>query len=93
MSGTPEPRVPRPRPRTREEALAWDLALGLADLEAVPLYLSLASKHPEFLLRRIMAHVQELPAHRIKKSRGALFNYMIQQYDATTKQQSNDHRP
>lgn len=79
-----------PKPRTREEVIAWDLALGLSDMKAIPLYLAYAKKYPEYLLRKVMGQVREVPDNQIKKSRGALFNYMIQQYDATTHQDSRD---
>lgn len=82
--------TPQRRPRTREEVIAWDLAVGLSDMKAIPLYLSYARKYPEYLLRKVMGQVREVPEHQIKKSRGALFNYMIQQYDATTHQDSRD---
>ena len=78
MNPTPIPE--RQRPQTREEVLALDLAAGLGDMKALPLYLAYARKYPEFLLRKVMSEVRQVPAQLIKKSRGALFNYMIQQY-------------
>lgn len=79
----------RPRPQTREEVLALDLAAGLGDMKALPLYLSYARKYPEFLLRKVMSEVRQVPPQLIKKSRGALFNYMVQQY---AKQESDGPR-
>lgn len=84
MSAAPHPVLPEPKPRTREEVVAWDLAVGLDDMKAIPLYLSYAKRYPEYLLRKVMGQVREVPDNQIKKSRGALFNYMIQQYDAAT---------
>lgn len=65
-------------PKTREELLALDLAEALEDIDGLPLYLSYAKKYPEGLLRQVLGEVKEIPADRIKKSRGALFNYMVQ---------------
>ena len=66
------------KPKTREELLALDLARGLDDLPALPLYLSYARKYPEFVLRKTLTEVRSIPAKKIKKSRGAFFNYLIQ---------------
>jgi len=68
------------KPRTREEVLALDLAIALHDIKGLPFYLSLTKKYPESLLRNTLSEVKELPIERIKKSRGALFNHLIQKY-------------
>jgi len=68
------------RPRTREELLALDLAEALNDRRGLALYLSYANKYPESLLRRVLGEVKETPEERIKKSRGALFNHLVQKY-------------
>jgi DNA-binding Lrp family transcriptional regulator len=65
------------RPRTREEALALDLAEELDDYKGLPLYISFAKKYPESLLRKILGQVKEIPREKIKKSRGALFNHLV----------------
>jgi hypothetical protein len=66
--------------KTREELLAYDLAQALSDLPGFPLYLSYARKYPESLLREILGRVREVPRSKIKKNRGALFNYLIQKH-------------
>lgn len=65
------------RPETREEILGIDLAIGLNDQKNLPLYLSYAKKYPEHFLRRIMGTVREIPDDKIRKSRGALFSYIV----------------
>jgi biotin operon repressor len=67
-------------PRTKEELLALDLARGLDDLKALPLYLAYARKYSEGALRRALSEARAVPAAQIKKSRGALFNHLIQKY-------------
>jgi hypothetical protein len=68
------------RPKTREELLALDIAEALDDYNGLPLYLFYAKKYPEHLLRRVLGEVKEIPAEKIKKSRGALFNHLIKRY-------------
>lgn len=77
------------KPRTREELLAFDLADALRDRKGISLYLSYAKKYPESFLRRVLGEVKEIPDHKIKKSRGALFNHLIQKY---AEKASENHR-
>ncbi|MFQ6031846.1 MAG: helix-turn-helix domain-containing protein [Candidatus Zixiibacteriota bacterium] len=77
------------RPKTRQELLALDLADALNDHKGLALYLSYARKYPESLLRKVLGEVKEIPVEKIKKSRAALFNYLIKQY---AKKASNNHR-
>jgi len=67
-------------PRTREELLAFDLAEALDDRRSLPVYLSYARKYPESFLRNILGNVKEIPISKIKKSRAALFNFLIKKY-------------
>lgn len=69
------------KPKTREELLALDLAITLQDINGLSFYLSLTRKYPETLLRKVLSEVKEIPHEKIKKSRGALFNHLIQKYD------------
>ncbi len=78
------------KPRTREELLAKDLAKALKDRKGFPLYLSYSKRYPESLLRKVLGEVKEIPDTRIRKSRGALFNHLIQKY---AKKTSKNFRP
>ncbi len=78
------------KPRTREELLAKDLAKALKDRKGFPLYLSYSKRYPESLLRKVLGEVKEIPDTRIRKSRGALFNHLIQKY---AKESSKNFRP
>lgn len=64
----------------RQERLAQELAERLNDATGINLYRSYAAKYPEWLLRKVLAEVEAMPAERINKSRAALFNYLVQQY-------------
>lgn len=66
---------------TREELLGRDLAAGLDDEENLRFYLSVCRKYPEEFLRKTYSQVKQIPEKKIKKSRGALFNYLVQKHE------------
>ena len=68
------------KPQTEKELLAADLAYKLNDLSNLPLYISYANKYPDNLLRKVLGEVMEIPQSKIKKTRGALFNHLVQKY-------------
>ena len=70
----------RRHPLTREELLAWELANSLNDVKGIPLYVSYARKYPEPFLRGVLAVALDIPIEKIRKSRGALFNYLVQKH-------------
>ncbi len=77
------------KPKTRQELLALDLADALNDHKGLALYRSYARKYPESLLRRVLGEVKEIPSDKIRKSRAALFNHLVQQY---AKKAAKNHR-
>jgi hypothetical protein len=84
------------KPESREELLALDLAEALDDRDGFPYYLTVAQKYPESHIRRVLRQVREVPAERIRTSRGALFNWLIHRYDPTQPNKSDpeaDPRP
>ena len=66
---------------TREGTLAKYLAEGLDDRKSLRFFFSLALEHSERYLREIYRKVQETPEHKIKKSRGAFFAYLVRKYE------------
>jgi len=68
------------KPKTKEELLSVDLAKELNDRKNLSLYLHYAEKYPESFLRRVLGEVKEIPAERIKKSKAALFFYLVKKY-------------
>ncbi|MHB8174922.1 MAG: hypothetical protein ACYDFU_10740 [Nitrospirota bacterium] len=58
--------------------LAWKLAEALNDRKGIALYRSYAGKYPEAILWEALRKAQEIPAYKIKKSRAALFNHLVQ---------------
>lgn len=69
------------QPDSRAEALAQELAERLGDPDGLPFYIAISRDLPESLVRAILRMVLEIPEDRIRKSRGALFNWMLQHYD------------
>ena len=88
MNSKPNP-LDEFRPGTRLELLALDLATALNDRKSLPVYLSYARKYPESFLRRILGEVKEIPAGKIKKSRAALFGYLVKKY---AQESNQNHR-
>jgi DNA-binding transcriptional MocR family regulator len=72
------------RPLTREELLALDISEVLDDQRNIKQYLHFARKFPESILREFLSQVKQTPPEKIKKSRAALFVYLVKQYDQQT---------
>jgi len=66
--------------QSKSTELAMDIATALGDHKNLALYISYSRKYPIWLLRKVLGEVKEIPSERIKKSRGALFNYLVQKY-------------
>lgn len=62
-----------------EIQLANEIASKLSDPNALSLYLSYAQKYPHEYLRELLNKVCSIPDNQIKRSRGALFTYLIGQ--------------
>ena len=60
--------------------LAYEIADALHDREALPLYLSFTRKYHEAFLRNILMRVLSIPDEKIKRTRGALFTYLVNQH-------------
>lgn len=61
-----------------DNRLAWKLAEALNDHKGIALYRSYSRKYPEAILWEALRRAQEIPANKIKKSRAALFNHLVQ---------------
>lgn len=60
--------------------LAQEIAEKLNDKDAYSLYLSYTQEHSEETLRRCLERVLSIPIEKIKRTRGALFTYLITQH-------------
>ena len=61
--------------------IALEFARTLDDLQAINLYEMFLEKYSVDLLRQILHKVMLIPDHKIKRTRGALFNYLVQQHE------------
>ena len=66
--------------QSKSTELAMDIAKALGDHKNLALYISYSRRYPIWLLRKVLGEVKEIPSEKIKKSRGALFNYLVQKY-------------
>lgn len=67
-------------PRTKEQ-LALEVAEALDDLDGFPFYVKVVRKYPEPYIRSALSKALSVPENRIRKSRGALFNWLIRNQD------------
>lgn len=65
---------------SKEVQLAYEIAEALDDMDAIQLHISYAHRFPESLLREKLAKALAVPEHKIRESRAALFNHLIQQH-------------
>lgn len=69
---------------TREYRLAVELAETLKDRASLASYLKFTRTYSETHIREVLAKVMSLEEHKIRKTRGALFTYLVKQsYDNT----------
>ena len=66
---------------SKEEKLAQELADTLSDQESLPFYRDLVLKYSETFLREKLKKVMSIPQDQIRKTRGALFTYLISQHE------------
>ena len=62
-----------------EIKLANEIAETLKDRGSLPLFLQYTRKYTESFLREILTKVMALEETKIRKSRGALFTYLVNQ--------------
>jgi hypothetical protein len=65
---------------SKEEILAMEIAEALEDQEHLSIYLTFARKYSESFLKEILLEVKRVPLRKIKKSRGALFTFLVKRY-------------
>ncbi len=64
----------------RHGLLAHDIADALGDHSHYTIYLSYTKQYSESFLRRVLAETRMTPDGKIRKSRAALFNYLVYHY-------------
>ena len=73
-----------------EERLAHRVADGLDDLKNLRLYQSYCGRFPAELILKAYVRAREPTPDKIKKSRGALFNFLVQLYARRRENNSDD---
>lgn len=66
---------------TYEIQLAHEIAATLQDRDSIALHLKYVRKHREEYLRRVLNRVMSLPEEKIKRSRAALYTYLVSRGD------------
>ena len=64
----------------QERALAFDIANALDDLQSLEYHLQNAHMFTEAFQRGYLQHVLSIPEHKIKKSRAALYTYLMSKH-------------
>jgi len=64
---------------SKEEKLAREIADALDDNDSISVHIGFAEKYSEGFLRKTLQKVLSLPENQIRKTRGALFTYLVQQ--------------
>ena len=67
------------KPKKREH-LAFMIADAFNDLGQIKLYVTYCKKHPLTVIHRAFAEAKSYPEARIKKSRAAIFFYLLKTY-------------
>ena len=67
-------------PKDKKDLLALQLAEALNDEKNLGLYLSYCRKYPKEIITRAFIAAKELPIEKVKRSRGALFTYLVKKY-------------
>lgn len=65
-----------------EVKLANDIADTLKDRDSIALFLTFARKYQEKFLREILAKVMSIDEAKIRRTRGALFTFLVNQHGA-----------
>jgi len=63
-----------------DNRLAYELASALNDKEAMGMYIMFVQKYQEDFLKRILLRVMSIPDNKIKRTRGALFTYLVKEH-------------
>ena len=70
---------------SEEERLAFQVAEGLGDVKNLRLYESYCKRYPTEIILTAYVRAREVSPDKIKKSRGALFNFLVQKYGGKNK--------
>ena len=75
---------------TKQQKLALEIANALDDMDSLQSYLILTSQYSEKYLRKVLTKVLSIPQEKIRKSRGALFTFLVNQHAQNTTDNSRN---
>ena len=64
---------------SKEEKLAREIADALDDNDSLTVHIGFVEKYSEAFLRKTLQRVLSIPEAQIRKTRGALFTYLVTQ--------------
>lgn len=64
---------------SKEERLAREIADALDDNDSLTVHIDFVQKYSEAFLRKTLQRVLSIPEAQIRKTRGALFTYLVTQ--------------
>ena len=67
-------------PRNEREELALEVARALHEEHRLPIYLELGKTYPVDTIRRSLEEVKRVPESKIRKSKAALFTYLLKKH-------------
>lgn len=71
-------------PKTSADALALEIARAFGDELRLPLYRQVCAAHNRFVVYRAYRETMAVPAHQVKRSRRAIFFFILHAYDHRT---------
>jgi hypothetical protein len=69
----------------QEIKLANEIANTLNDRESIQMHLQYAARYQEPFLRRILNKVMSIPEQNIRRTRGALYTFLVNQHGSNNK--------
>ncbi len=79
-----------PIPKTEQEELALEIARALGEEQFLPIYRSFVHRYPEEVVRHAFRETMEFPQEKIRKTRGAVFNYLLKKYGREAQSYNQD---
>lgn len=66
--------------KSKEYKLAYEIADALNDMDSLEIHISFAESFNEGVLRKIFNRVMSIPEDKIKRTRGALYTYLVKNH-------------
>jgi hypothetical protein len=84
-----QPSVDNWKPKTKRDHLAFMIAKAFNDLDQINLYSNYCKKYSLRVIFKAFSEAKSFPKERIKKSRAAIFFYLVKTYAHKASQDSS----